>query len=57
MEIVGVDMEQPNGVIIPVKSVSKVKDTISPMQEYDWIDIENRLIPLVNNVLEKALIR
>jgi hypothetical protein len=56
MNIVGVNSEQSNGIIFPVKNVKKVKNSIFPIQEYDWIDIENRLIPLVNNVLEKVLI-
>lgn len=56
MNIVGVNSEQSNGIIFPVKNVKKVKNSIFPIQEYDWIDIENRLIPLVNNVLERVLI-
>jgi len=56
MNIVTVNSEQSNGVIFPVKNVKKVENSIFPLQEYDWIDIENRLIPLVNGVLEKTLI-
>lgn len=53
MNVIGLNNEDKNGVIIPVKSVKKVENSIFPIQEYDWIDIEHRLTPLVNNVLEK----
>lgn len=52
MKIIGVDDKYPNGVVLPVKTVRKDKDSIFPVHEYDWKDIEKRLIPLVNNVLE-----
>ncbi len=51
MDIVGIDEEQQNGVIIPVKRVTKVKDSIFPIQEYDWQDIEERISPLIKNVM------
>lgn len=53
MNVIGLNNEDKNGVIIPVESVKKVENSIFPIQEYDWIDIEHRLTPLVNNVLEK----
>lgn len=53
MNIVGVNNDQTNGIIFPVKSVKKATDSIFPIQEYDWKDIEERLNPLVINVLEK----
>lgn len=53
MNVIGLNDEHKNGVTIPVKSVKKVENSIFPIQEYDWKDIEQRLSPLVNNVLEK----
>jgi len=55
MNIIGVDDEQPRGVTFPVKSVTKVDNSIFPKQEYDWDDIKMRVSPLVNNVLGKLL--
>lgn len=54
MNVIGLNNEYKNGVIIPVKSVKKVENSIFPIQEYDWTDIEYRLTPLVNNVLKKV---
>lgn len=53
MDIVGVDEEQNNGIIIPVKKVEKVEGSIFPVQEYDWHDIEERIKPLIKNVIAK----
>ncbi len=53
MNVIGIDDEQPRGVIFPVKKVTRVEDSIFPVQEYDWPDIEKRVSPLINNVLEK----
>ena len=53
MNVIGINDEQKNGVIIPVKTVKKVENSIFPVQEYDWTDVEQRLNPLVNNVLKK----
>lgn len=55
MNIVGASNEESNGVIFPVKNVRKLKNSIFPVQEYDWEDIERRLEPLVGNVLEKII--
>jgi hypothetical protein len=56
MDIVGVDEEQHNGIIIPVKSVEKIEGSIFPIQEYDWNDIEERVSPLIKNVISKVYI-
>lgn len=53
MDIVGANNDQNNGITFPVKSVKKAKNSIFPVQEYDWKDIEQRLDPLVNNVLAR----
>jgi hypothetical protein len=37
-----------------VKTVSKSEKEIFPVQSYDWVDIENRLMPLVEKVIAKA---
>ena len=42
-----------NGITFPVKSVKKVENSNFPIHEYDWKDIEERLSPLVTNVLEE----
>jgi len=55
MNVIGVNDKQEKGVIIPVKSVKKSEKSIFPIQEYDWLDIEQRLNPLVNSVLEKVI--
>lgn len=53
MDIVGVSDKQPNGIVFPVKNVSKSDKSIFPVQEYDWEDIEDRLYPLIDNVIKK----
>lgn len=53
MNIVGISDEWPNGVAIPVKSVKRDKDSVFPVQEYDWEDVRNRIEPLIYNFLLK----
>lgn len=53
MNIKGAGEGESHGVIIPVKEVKKEKDSIFPVQEYDWSDIERRLKPLISNVLSE----
>lgn len=53
MNIVSGDNEQIKGVLLPVKIVKKVEHSIFPLQEYDWNDIEDRLNPLVENILKE----
>lgn len=43
MNAIDVDEEQPGGVLFPVKQVKKSGNSIFPVQEYDWSDIEKRL--------------
>jgi hypothetical protein len=43
---------QDNGVVVPVRNVRHSLDSIFPVQEYDWDDIEHRIRPLVNSVLD-----
>ena len=52
MNVISVDEEQPRGVTFPVKYVKKANNSIFPVQEYDWSDIEKRLEPLVSKVIE-----
>jgi len=54
MGIVGVSDEEPDGIVFPVKSVRKSDESVFPIQEYDWTDIEDRLRPLVDNVIRHA---
>jgi hypothetical protein len=54
MDIVGLDDKWLTGVVFPVKTVSKSEKEIFPVQSYDWVDIENRLMPLVEKVIAKA---
>lgn len=54
MNVIGVDNEQPHGIVFSVKRVNKDENSIYPIQEYDWNDIEQRLKPLINNVLNFA---
>jgi multimeric flavodoxin WrbA len=51
MDIVGINDEWPNGIAIPVKNVIRNKDSVFPVQEYDWDDVRNRIEPLINNFL------
>jgi hypothetical protein len=53
MSIVSGNNEQIKGVLLPVRNVKKVEYSIFPLQEYDWNDIENRLNPLVKNILKE----
>jgi multimeric flavodoxin WrbA len=54
MEVVGLDGEWPTGMVFSAKEVIKDEDEIFPIQFYDWVDIENRMKPLVERVMEKA---
>lgn len=51
MNIIGAGEEWPRGIAIPVKSVRKDINSIFPVQEYDWLDIKERIKPLVNKVM------
>lgn len=53
MDVVGINEENPNGIVFPVKNVSSSEDSIFPAQEYDWDDIEKRLYPLVVSAIKK----
>lgn len=53
MNIVRGDDELIKGVLLPVKSVKKVEHSIFPLQEYDWTDIEDRVNPLVENIVKE----
>jgi multimeric flavodoxin WrbA len=54
MEVVGLDEKRPNGLVFPVQEVRKDETKIFPVQIYDWEDIEHRITPLVNKVIEKV---
>jgi multimeric flavodoxin WrbA len=54
MDVVGIDDECPNGVVFPVKEVQKIENEIFPIQIYDWVEIKNRLTPLVEKVVARA---
>lgn len=53
MDVVGVNVEWPNGIAFPVKKVLKEKESLFPIQEYDWDDIKYRISPLVENLLKR----
>jgi hypothetical protein len=52
MQIVEIDETQPNGVVFPVKQVKKDPNSIFPIQEYDWNNIQHRIEPLITNLLK-----
>ena len=54
MDVVSPDENPTPGVVFPVKEVRKDKNSILPVQLYDWVDIEKRLAPLVAKVIAKA---
>jgi multimeric flavodoxin WrbA len=54
MDVVGRDEKWPTGVVFPVKEVRNDKNSLFPIQTYDWAEIENRLTPLVEKVIAKA---
>ncbi|GAF86786.1 unnamed protein product, partial [marine sediment metagenome] len=54
MDVVSLNEEWPTGIAFPVKEVLQDGDEIFPVQLYDWGDVENRVTPLVLNVIEKA---
>lgn len=56
MNVIGIDAAQPRGVTFPAKAVKKVINSVFPVREYYWNDIENRLNPLVNKVIETAAV-
>ncbi len=45
---------QDNGVVVPVKQVGHLSDSIFPVQVYDWGDIKRRIEPLVKAVLKSV---
>lgn len=51
MKIVGIDEKQPNGVVFPVKHVKKDPESVFPVQEHVWNDIQRRIRPLITNLL------
>lgn len=53
MDIIKINDDKDNGIVLPVKNVRKIENSIFPVQEYDWDDIEERLNPLVDRVLAK----
>lgn len=53
MDIIKMNDNKDNGIVLPVKNVRKIENSIFPVQEYDWDDIEERLNPLVDRVLAK----
>lgn len=55
MNIIGLDDEQKHGVVFPVKRVTKDINSVFPIQEYDWMDIEKIINPLIDSVLENIL--
>ena len=54
MDVVGLNEEWPTGIAFPVKEVLQDEDEMFPVQLYDWADVENRVTPLVLNVIKKA---
>jgi multimeric flavodoxin WrbA len=55
MNIIGVDSEQPRGTTFPVKEVKRNYKSVFPIQEYDWNDIETRITPLINKIINQIL--
>ena len=51
MNIIGAGEEWPRGIAIPVKTVTKDSNSVFPVQEYDWLDIKERIRPLVGNMI------
>lgn len=52
MDIVKYDERWTKGVAFPVKSVRKAEDSIFPIQEYDWLGIKKRLVPMVHALIK-----
>lgn len=58
MDITGInEMEWPNGIALPVKSVHKENEILFPVQEYDWEEMDCRIKRLVAAVLVKLASR
>lgn len=51
------DIDGKHGVLFPVKEVSKMAGSAFPVQAYDWPDVEKRINPLVQLVLDKVLVK
>ncbi len=54
MDVVGLNEAWSTGVVFPAKEVKKDSGNTFPIQYYDWSDIESRVAPLVEKVIEKA---
>lgn len=50
MRVVGMDSESKNGVVFPIKEVSRSDSSPFPIQTYDWEDIREKITPLVVNL-------
>lgn len=52
MDVLGVSEEWPNGIVFPIKEVSRDANSVFPIQHYDWNDIKVRIKPLVNTMID-----
>lgn len=57
MDVIGLDEEWPNGIVFPVKEAQKDEEGIFPVQLYDWENIRDRVVPLVEKVMARAVKR
>jgi multimeric flavodoxin WrbA len=52
MRVIELDAENPLGVVFGIKSISAQTDSIFVKIEHDWDTIRNRIVPLVENVIQ-----
>lgn len=53
MDVVGINEEWPNGVVFGLKDAKFVEGSLLPEMKHDWEDISNRVIPLINSLIQK----
>jgi NAD(P)H-dependent FMN reductase len=51
MRVIGLDAQNPFGVVFGIRSISAQTDSIFVKIEHDWKTIRNRIGPLVENVI------
>lgn len=56
MKVIGMDEDNPNGVVFGIRSISAQTDSIFVKTEHDWDAIRQRMAPLVKKVIQEVAV-
>ncbi len=56
MKVIGLDEENPNGVVFGIRSISAQTDSIFVKIEHDWDTVRERVAPLVKRVIQEVAV-